>query len=201
MTTNTDPLLFRCIIFTFFCVKKKHRCHQTEFNNFWITFWFPCPRKWPTANSTHNLPHHHHYTVYYLKLKTADWFIIHLLIANSWLNISFFLTKSLCIQHFTEFDCTLQARFSYNASCRYVDMCIITIMFIMYFQVLILLGRAVNIFPLSFLLNYFREHKITRKMQFVMWFSGKNTSLLLFVTFIPVKSTSFCLVYSQLTSA
>lgn len=35
-----------------------------------------------------------------------------------------------------------------------------------------LLGRACNIFPLSILLNYFREHKITRKMQFIMWFSG-----------------------------
>ncbi|CAD5117971.1 DgyrCDS6711 [Dimorphilus gyrociliatus] len=37
---------------------------------------------------------------------------------------------------------------------------------------LILLGRAFNIFPLSFLANYFREHKITKKMQFIMWFSG-----------------------------
>jgi sodium/hydrogen exchanger 8 len=35
-----------------------------------------------------------------------------------------------------------------------------------------LLGRACNIFPLSILVNYFREHKITRKMQFIMWFSG-----------------------------
>lgn len=40
-------------------------------------------------------------------------------------------------------------------------------------QALCLIGRAVNIFPLSFMLNYFREHKITRKMQFIMWFSGK----------------------------
>ncbi|BFZ12958.1 hypothetical protein BsWGS_15997 [Bradybaena similaris] len=38
--------------------------------------------------------------------------------------------------------------------------------------VLILLGRALNIFPLSFLVNFFREHKITRKNQFIMWFSG-----------------------------
>ena len=29
-----------------------------------------------------------------------------------------------------------------------------------------------NIFPLSFILNFFREHKITRKNQCVMWFSG-----------------------------
>lgn len=35
-----------------------------------------------------------------------------------------------------------------------------------------LVARAANIFPLSILLNYFREHKITKKMQFVMWFSG-----------------------------
>ncbi|XP_014676007.1 PREDICTED: sodium/hydrogen exchanger 8-like [Priapulus caudatus] len=38
--------------------------------------------------------------------------------------------------------------------------------------VLCLLSRATNIFPLSYLCNYFREHKITKKMQFVMWFSG-----------------------------
>ncbi|KAL8581137.1 hypothetical protein ACOMHN_033585 [Nucella lapillus] len=38
--------------------------------------------------------------------------------------------------------------------------------------VLILIGRGVNIFPLSFILNFFREHKITRKNQFIMWFSG-----------------------------
>ncbi|XP_055891267.1 sodium/hydrogen exchanger 8-like [Biomphalaria glabrata] len=38
--------------------------------------------------------------------------------------------------------------------------------------VLILVGRALNIFPLSFLVNFFREHKITRKNQFIMWFSG-----------------------------
>ncbi|XP_060080280.1 sodium/hydrogen exchanger 8-like [Ylistrum balloti] len=44
--------------------------------------------------------------------------------------------------------------------------------FIIWSIVLILIGRALNIFPLSFLLNYFREHKITRKMQFIMWFSG-----------------------------
>ena len=37
---------------------------------------------------------------------------------------------------------------------------------------LILLSRAVNIFPLSFVLNFFRDHKITRKMQTIMWFSG-----------------------------
>lgn len=38
--------------------------------------------------------------------------------------------------------------------------------------IMCLLGRACNIFPLSILLNYFREHKITKKMQFIMWFSG-----------------------------
>lgn len=36
-----------------------------------------------------------------------------------------------------------------------------------------LFGRAVNIFPLSYLLNFFRDHKITPKMMFIMWFSGK----------------------------
>ncbi|XP_037085054.1 sodium/hydrogen exchanger 8-like [Pollicipes pollicipes] len=37
---------------------------------------------------------------------------------------------------------------------------------------LCLFGRALNIFPLSALVNYFREHKITKKMQAIMWFSG-----------------------------
>ncbi|KAK7492261.1 hypothetical protein BaRGS_00016558 [Batillaria attramentaria] len=44
--------------------------------------------------------------------------------------------------------------------------------FVIWSIILILVGRAVNIFPLSFLLNFFREHKITRKNQFIMWFSG-----------------------------
>ncbi|XP_038070121.1 sodium/hydrogen exchanger 8-like [Patiria miniata] len=44
--------------------------------------------------------------------------------------------------------------------------------FIIWTLVLILVGRALNIFPLSFLCNKFREHKITLKMQLVMWFSG-----------------------------
>lgn len=38
--------------------------------------------------------------------------------------------------------------------------------------ILCLVSRAVNIFPLSYVLNYFREHKITKRMQFIMWFSG-----------------------------
>lgn len=38
--------------------------------------------------------------------------------------------------------------------------------------VLCLLGRACNIFPLAWMVNKFREHKITNKMQFIMWFSG-----------------------------
>lgn len=38
--------------------------------------------------------------------------------------------------------------------------------------VLCLLGRACNIFPLAYLVNKFREHQITKKMMFIMWFSG-----------------------------
>ncbi|XP_064639883.1 sodium/hydrogen exchanger 8-like isoform X2 [Lineus longissimus] len=44
--------------------------------------------------------------------------------------------------------------------------------FVLWSIALCLIGRAMNIFPLSFILNYFREHKITRRMQFIMWFSG-----------------------------
>ncbi|KAF7994306.1 hypothetical protein HCN44_003396 [Aphidius gifuensis] len=32
--------------------------------------------------------------------------------------------------------------------------------------------RAANIFPLAILVNRFREHQITKKMMFIMWFSG-----------------------------
>ncbi|KYN02550.1 Sodium/hydrogen exchanger 8 [Cyphomyrmex costatus] len=38
--------------------------------------------------------------------------------------------------------------------------------------ILCLIGRAANIFPLALLVNRFREHQITRKMMFIMWFSG-----------------------------
>ncbi|CAD7085693.1 unnamed protein product [Hermetia illucens] len=48
----------------------------------------------------------------------------------------------------------------------------IEISFIIWSIVLCLIGRAFNIFPLAFLVNKFREHKITNKMQFIMWFSG-----------------------------
>ncbi|XP_046896159.1 sodium/hydrogen exchanger 8 isoform X2 [Hypomesus transpacificus] len=44
--------------------------------------------------------------------------------------------------------------------------------FVVWCIILVLLGRAVNIFPLSFMLNFFRDHKITPKMMFIMWFSG-----------------------------
>lgn len=44
--------------------------------------------------------------------------------------------------------------------------------FVIWCIVLVLVGRAVNIFPLTFLLNFFRDHKITPKMMFIMWFSG-----------------------------
>uniref|UniRef100_A0A671WM39 Sodium/hydrogen exchanger 8 n=1 Tax=Sparus aurata TaxID=8175 RepID=A0A671WM39_SPAAU len=44
--------------------------------------------------------------------------------------------------------------------------------FVIWCIVLVLLGRAVNIFPLTILLNFFRDHKITPKMMFIMWFSG-----------------------------
>ena len=42
--------------------------------------------------------------------------------------------------------------------------------FLIWTIILILIGRAVNIFPISWFLNNFRETRITRKMQFVMWF-------------------------------
>lgn len=38
--------------------------------------------------------------------------------------------------------------------------------------ILILVGRAANIFPLSAIVNKFRVVKINKRMQFVMWFSG-----------------------------
>lgn len=44
--------------------------------------------------------------------------------------------------------------------------------FVIWSVILCLLGRACNIFPLAWLVNRFREHKITNKMSFIMWFSG-----------------------------
>jgi solute carrier family 9 (sodium/hydrogen exchanger), member 8 len=44
--------------------------------------------------------------------------------------------------------------------------------FVIWSIVLCLVGRACNIFPLAWLVNRFREHKITHRMQFLMWFSG-----------------------------
>lgn len=38
--------------------------------------------------------------------------------------------------------------------------------------VLCLVGRAANIFPLSWMVNKFRATRITPKMSFIMWFSG-----------------------------
>ena len=44
--------------------------------------------------------------------------------------------------------------------------------FITWSIVLILVGRAFNIFPISVILNRFRETKIKRSNQMIMWFSG-----------------------------
>lgn len=44
--------------------------------------------------------------------------------------------------------------------------------FVIWAIILCLIGRACNIFPLAALVNRFREHKITNKMAFIMWFSG-----------------------------
>merc|ERR550519_2952222 len=38
--------------------------------------------------------------------------------------------------------------------------------------ILILVGRALNIFPLATLCNKFRTHQITKRMMTIMWFSG-----------------------------
>jgi sodium/hydrogen exchanger 8 len=49
--------------------------------------------------------------------------------------------------------------------------------FIIWSIVLCLVGRALNIFPLSFVVNSFRKQQISRKYQFVMWFSGMLISI------------------------
>ncbi|NXB93277.1 SL9A8 protein, partial [Vidua chalybeata] len=70
--------------------------------------------------------------------------------------------------------------FPHKFEMSFVIWCIVGIYFLPYLfrcifgigEVLVLFGRAVNIFPLSYLLNFFRDHKITPKMMFIMWFSG-----------------------------
>jgi sodium/hydrogen exchanger 8 len=44
--------------------------------------------------------------------------------------------------------------------------------FVIWSIVLCFVGRAANIYPLAYLCNFFREHKISKKMMFIMWFSG-----------------------------
>merc|ERR1719369_291309 len=48
----------------------------------------------------------------------------------------------------------------------------VEISLIVWSLVLILLGRALNIFPLSLLCNKFRSHQITKRMMVILWFSG-----------------------------
>ncbi|XP_067928319.1 sodium/hydrogen exchanger 8-like [Watersipora subatra] len=48
----------------------------------------------------------------------------------------------------------------------------IEVAFVLWAIVLCLVGRALNIYPLAFVANKFRSHKITPKQQFIMWFSG-----------------------------
>ncbi len=53
------------------------------------------------------------------------------------------------------------AIFSFNHRCE--------LALVIWSIVLCLIGRACNIFPLAYMVNKFREHKITNKMQFIMW--------------------------------
>uniref|UniRef100_A0A915JXZ7 Sodium/hydrogen exchanger n=1 Tax=Romanomermis culicivorax TaxID=13658 RepID=A0A915JXZ7_ROMCU len=76
--------------------------------------------------------------------------------------------------------------------------------FISWSIILCLISRAFNIFPLSFLVNYFRDHKITKKMQFLMWFSGLrgaiafalsiHTSFAASMTRRIIVTTTYCVV-------
>lgn len=87
---------------------------------------------------------------------------------------------SVCRKNFGFFFCLhrlftlMSANFIRSLTCHF--------MFIA--QVLVLLGRAVNIFPLTYLLNFFRDHKITPKMMFIMWFSGEWSVL---AAYVPLK--------------
>lgn len=66
--------------------------------------------------------------------------------------------------------------------------------------VMCLASRACNIFPLSFVLNHFREHKITKRMQFVMWFSGMRGAIAFALSLnLPIeKETRHVIVTSTL---
>lgn len=59
--------------------------------------------------------------------------------------------------------------------------------FIVFTILLCLLGRFLNIVPLSGILNMYREHKIGMKYQFIMWFSG------MLIRFIVVSCANVCL--------
>lgn len=49
--------------------------------------------------------------------------------------------------------------------------------FVIFSILLCLIGRAANIFPLSWMVNKFRATQITPKMSFIMWFSGLRGSI------------------------
>ncbi|XP_046396510.1 sodium/hydrogen exchanger 8 [Ischnura elegans] len=48
----------------------------------------------------------------------------------------------------------------------------IEVALIVWSVLLCLIGRALNIFPLAAIVNRFREHRITPRMAFIMWYSG-----------------------------
>ena len=60
--------------------------------------------------------------------------------------------------------------------------------FVIWSVILCLISRALNIFPLAYLVNKFREHQITRKMMFIMWFSGMYSFF--FLIFSPFTEIS-----------
>ena len=61
-----------------------------------------------------------------------------------------------------------------------------------YFQILILIGRALNIFPLTALMNCCRSVKISLRMQCIMWYSGKRFSPFLPSLLSHTAVGSFC---------
>lgn len=84
------------------------------------------------------------------------------------------------------------AIFSFNHRCE--------LALVIWAIILCLLGRAANIFPLAWVVNKFREHKITNKMQFVMWFSGLRGNSLSSISYSFSENNLHCFGFEMFIS-
>ncbi|KAG7171154.1 Sodium/hydrogen exchanger 8-like [Homarus americanus] len=85
------------------------------------------------------------------------------------------LFNGIVMSHYTHFNMSPVMQITMQHLMRTLALiaeCTFHLALVLWSIVLCLLGRAFNIFPLSWLVNKFRDHQINYKMMFIMWFSG-----------------------------